>query len=145
MSSCICDPANCCVLGFHTAFDASTPGHPAVQTFAWASWASEGIFSSFSDVTHSAMNLGVAERSFVNNLRRHGSFQMARVRGNLETGDPIKCSRTRPFGNHQRFHLPSADGSLAPVVYPETIRAFKALIAIPHQLLTGVAQDCSAE
>jgi hypothetical protein len=86
------DPANCCVLGFHTAFDASSQGHAAIQTFAWASWASEGIFSSFTDVTPLSHEISEWRNDpFVSNLAPAWQFPNGRgCEGNLETGDPIK-------------------------------------------------------
>lgn len=43
----------CCILGFHTAFDAGVRGDKQlIQTFAWASWIGTGIFGgNMGDVT----------------------------------------------------------------------------------------------
>jgi len=102
------------------AFDASTPGHPAVQTFAWASWTSEGIFSSFSDVTPLSHEISEWRNDpFVNNLAPAWQFPNGRgCEGNLETGDPIKVlSNVDRAGHPQRLHLPSANGGATPVVH----------------------------
>jgi hypothetical protein len=144
------DPANCCVLGFHTAFDASTPGHPAVQTFAWASWASEGIFSSFSDVTPLSHEISEWRNDpFVNNLAPAWQFPNGRgCEGNLETGDPIKVlsNSTVPVTANGFTYHPQTEALLQWFTREDPSGAFKGAYSYPDtSLLTGVAQDCSAE
>ena len=144
------DPNNCCVLGFHTAFDASSPGHPAVQTFAWASWASEGVFSSFSDVTPLSHEISEWRNDpFVNNFAPAWQFPNGRgCEGNLETGDPIKVlsNSTVPVTLHGFTYHPQTEALLQWFTREDPSGAFKGAYSYPDMsLLTGVAQDCAAE
>jgi hypothetical protein len=144
------DPANCCVLGFHTAFDASIPGHPAVQTFAWASWASEGIFSSFSDVTPLSHEISEWRNDpFVNNLAPAWQFPNGRgCEGNLETGDPIRVlsNSTVPVTVNGFTYHPQTEALLEWFTREDPSGAFKGAYSYPDtSLLSAVAQDCSAQ
>ena len=88
------DLKRCCVLGFHTAFDAGEIGDvQQIQTFVWASWIDQGILgTSVADVT--PMSHEISEwmnDPFGNNevpawQPPDGS---AGCRNNLETGDPV--------------------------------------------------------
>jgi hypothetical protein len=93
---------NCCIVGFHTAFDAVTDGNkPAVQTFAWASWAGTGIFGgTFSDVV--ALSHEISEwmnDPFINNATPSWLFPGSNTacQSNLETGDPVEVFANAGF------------------------------------------------
>lgn len=144
------DPANCCVLGFHTAYDASTLDHPAIQTFAWASWAREGIFSSVSDITPLSHEISEWRNDpFVNNLAPAWQYPNGRgCSGNLETGDPIKVlsNSTVPVMLHGYTYHPQTEALLQWFTREDPSGAFKGAYSYPDtSVLTGVAQDCSAE
>jgi hypothetical protein len=96
------DPANCCVLGFHGA-GASTNGNgnQPVQTFAWASWVSPGVYARPSGGTDWALQdihaltheiAEWADDPFVNNTVEPWLTPTAPQYGCtsiLETGDPV--------------------------------------------------------
>lgn len=88
------DVKRCCVLGFHTAFDAGQLADTElVQTLVWASWIDAGILGpGIADVT--AMSHEISE--WVNNpfgLNAVPSWQYPNqvlgCQNNLETGDPV--------------------------------------------------------
>jgi hypothetical protein len=88
------DIRKCCVLGFHTSFDAGERDNlQLVQTFIWASWTDAGIFgSAVSDVT--AISHEISEwfnDPFSTNLVPEWQFPNSAggCQNNLETGDPI--------------------------------------------------------
>jgi hypothetical protein len=144
------DPGNCCVLGFHTAFDASTPGHPAIQTYAWASWASEGIFSSFADITPLSHEISEWRNDpFVNNAAPAWQFPNGRgCQGNLETGDPIRVlsNSTFPVTLHGFTYHPQSEALLQWFTREDPSTAFKGAYSYPDtSVLTGPAQDCATE
>ena len=144
------DPSNCCVLGFHTAYDAGTSGHPAVQTFAWASWTSEGIFSSFSDITPLSHEISEWRNDpFVSNLAPAWQFPNGRgCEGNLETGDPIKVlsNSTVPVTLHGFTYHPQTEALLQWFTREDPSGAFKGAYSYPDtSVLQGVARDCAAE
>lgn len=92
----------CCIVGFHTAFDAGTKGpNQLVQTFAWASWAGNGIFGgTFQDVV--ALSHEVSEwmdDPFINNATPSWLFPGSNTacQSNLETGDPIEVFANAGF------------------------------------------------
>jgi hypothetical protein len=96
------NPANCCVLGFHGA-GASTNGNgnQPVQTFAWASWVSPGVYARPSGGTDWALQdihaltheiAEWADDPFVNNTVEPWLTPTAPQYGCtsvLETGDPV--------------------------------------------------------
>ncbi len=91
------DIRQCCVLGFHTSFDAGERGGlQVVQTFVWASWITPGIFgSTVADVT--AISHEISEwfnDPFSTNLVPEWQFPAApsSCQNNLETGDPMSAS-----------------------------------------------------
>ena len=88
------DIRNCCVLGFHTSFDAGERDNvQLVQTFIWASWIDTGIFSgTVADVT--AMSHEISEwlnDPFSSNVVPSWQFPNTNsgCQNNMETGDPI--------------------------------------------------------
>jgi len=88
------DVGRCCVLGFHTAFDAGQIRNTQmIQTLVWASWMDAGILGSgISDVT--AMSHEISEwfnDPFGTNLVPAWQYPSASLgcQNNLETGDPL--------------------------------------------------------
>lgn len=86
---------SCCVVGFHTAFDAGDRGNiPLVQTFVWGSWIDAGILGTdFADVT--AISHEISEwmnDPFGANLVPVWQFPNGSTgcQNNLQTGDPIE-------------------------------------------------------
>ncbi len=85
---------DCCVLGFHTAFDIGPRGNAvAVQTFLWASWVDEGIFGgTLADVTPLSHEISEwMNNPFGVNVVPPWVFPNGAggCQKNLETGDPI--------------------------------------------------------
>jgi hypothetical protein len=92
----------CCVVGFHTAFDAGTKGNnQLVQTFAWASWAGDGIFGgTFTDVVALSHEISEwANDPFINNATPSWLFPGSNTacQSNLETGDPVEVFANAGF------------------------------------------------
>lgn len=91
------DIRKCCVMGFHTSFDAGEQnGLQLIQTFIWASWISPGIFGgTLADVT--AMSHEISEwfnDPFNTNIVPEWQFPTSpgSCQNNLETGDPMSAS-----------------------------------------------------
>jgi hypothetical protein len=85
---------NCCVLGFHTAFDTGQSGDSVVvQTFIWASWIDDGIFGgTLADVTPLSHEISEwMNNPFNANVVPGWAFPNGSggCQNNLETGDPI--------------------------------------------------------
>jgi hypothetical protein len=89
-------PANCCTLGFHTAFENGTLGNRTlVQTLAFANWTDEGIFVNTQIADVISISHEIAEwmnDPFVNNIvptwtdpNGDGGCQNL-----LEVGDPVE-------------------------------------------------------
>jgi len=91
----------CCVVGFHTAFDASAKeNRQAAQTFVWASYASPGVFGgTFEDVI--ALSHEISEwmnDPFVTNAVPRWQYPgSTECQGSLETGDPLEGVLTAGF------------------------------------------------
>lgn len=90
------DIRHCCVLGFHTSFDAGeSENQRLVQTFVWASWVDPGIFgSTVADVT--VLSHEISEwlnDPFSINAVPDWQFPNAGsgCQTNLETGDPMSA------------------------------------------------------
>jgi hypothetical protein len=90
-------PNNCCVLGFHTAFETAVHGNRHdVQTFATASWVDAGIFGDPSRADVNFISHEITEwmnDPFVNNIvpswmAPHSS--PPQCQSILETGDPLE-------------------------------------------------------
>jgi hypothetical protein len=91
------DIRQCCVMGFHTSFDAGERDSlQLIQTFIWASWIGPGIFGgTIADVT--AMSHEISEwfnDPFNTNIVPEWQFPGApsTCQNNLETGDPMSAS-----------------------------------------------------
>jgi hypothetical protein len=96
------DIRKCCVLGFHTSFDAGeVDGLQQVQTFVWASWIDAGIFGgTVADVT--AMSHEISEwlnDPFNSNIVPDWQFPNTNngCQNNMETGDPISAFQHAGF------------------------------------------------
>lgn len=90
------DVRHCCVLGFHTSFDAGeSENQKLVQTFVWASWIDPGIFGgTVADVT--ALSHEISEwmnDPFSINVVPDWQFPNSGsgCQNNLETGDPMSA------------------------------------------------------
>lgn len=91
------DIRHCCVMGFHTSFDAGErDGLQTLQTFIWASWINPGIFGgTIADVT--AISHEISEwfnDPFNTNIVPEWQFpgSASTCQNNLETGDPMSAS-----------------------------------------------------
>jgi hypothetical protein len=89
------DPSNCCVIGYHSAvFSTSGTGRSQIQTYAWSSYTTPGIFSVPIDDIH-ALSHEVAEwynDPFVDNVTPNWQSPIAPQYGCnnfLEVGDPL--------------------------------------------------------
>ena len=94
------NPANCCVVGFHTAAQATTSTQTFIQTLAYASWIDSDVASqflgnaNFMDIV--ALSHEISEwinDPFVNNAvtpKWQFPGQPGVCQGNLEVGDPIE-------------------------------------------------------
>lgn len=94
--------AQCCILGFHTAFDAGTRGDTQlVQTFAWASWVGTSIFGgNVADVTPISHEISEwMNDPFGNNIVPPWQFGNGAggCQDNLETGDPLEIFANSAF------------------------------------------------
>ena len=96
------DIRKCCVLGFHTSFDAGeVDDMQLVQTFVWASWVDAGIFGgTVADVT--AMSHEISEwlnDPFNSNIVPDWQFPNSNngCQNNMETGDPISAFQHAGF------------------------------------------------
>jgi hypothetical protein len=97
------NPLNCCVIGFHGTVTgaASGQGNQPVQTFAWASWLSPGVYArpnggtdwAVQDIHPLSHEISEwADDPFVNNLVEPWLTPTAPqygCSGLLETGDPV--------------------------------------------------------
>jgi hypothetical protein len=85
----------CCVVGFHTAFDAGIAGKTQpVQTFIWASYASPGIFGgTFEDVIAVSHEISewINDPFIANAVPRWQYPGSTECQGSLETGDPLEA------------------------------------------------------
>ncbi len=90
------DMTQCCVLGFHTAFETKAVGNTHfVQTLAWASWLDPGIFRDPEVADVLPFSHEVSEwlnDPFINNATPAWQFPdgSGACQANLETGDPVE-------------------------------------------------------
>jgi hypothetical protein len=142
--------ANCCVIGFHTAFETGvTPPVHDVQTFLWASWIGNGIFGGgFADVT--AISHEIAEwynDPFINNLTPPWQFPgvPGSCQGNLETGDPVEVlpNATFPVTLHGFTYHPQTEALLQWFTREVPSSAFGGAYSYPDTTaLTSPSQPC---
>jgi hypothetical protein len=98
------DLNNCCVLGFHTAFDLGVHGNRHdVQTFVTASWLDPGIFGDPGRADVNFLSHEIAEwmnDPFVNNIVPPWQAPLSNPPGCqaiLETGDPLEFLASNSF------------------------------------------------
>jgi hypothetical protein len=86
----------CCILGYHTAYETKVVGNTHfVQTLAWASYISPGIFRDADTQDVAALSHEIAEwynDPFINNATPAWQFPdgSGACQGDLETGDPVE-------------------------------------------------------
>jgi hypothetical protein len=84
--------SSCCIIGFHTFFFDPSTTPENVWIFAFASWASPGLFGGFVDVT--ALSHEISESfndPLLSNLTPDWEFPVgSNCQSNLETGDPVE-------------------------------------------------------
>jgi hypothetical protein len=144
------DPSNCCVLGFHSAYDVRLNGRVAIQTFAWASWTGEDLFGNFADVTPLSHEISEwMNDPYVNNLVPPWQFPglPGTCQGNLETGDPIEVvdGATFPVTLHGFTYHPQNEALLQWFSRRSPSGAINGAYSYPDTgLLTSPAEDCAA-
>jgi len=141
----------CCILGFHTAFDAGARGDTQlVQTFAWASWIGTGIFGgNVADVT--ALSHEIVEwlnDPFGNNSVPPWQFPNGAggCQDSLETGDPLEVFANSAFPviiDGVTFH-PQTEALLQWFERTATSNAIDGAFSFPDEsLLSGPSQACA--
>ncbi len=96
------DPGNCCVLGFHTAFDLGAHGNRHdVQTFVTASWMDAGIYGDPGRADVNFLSHEIAEwmnDPFVNNVVPPWQTPLSTTcQSILEPSDPFEFFPTNAF------------------------------------------------
>lgn len=145
------DVKRCCVLGFHTSFDAGlSEGTQMVQTLVWASWIDQGIVGpGVADVT--AMSHEISEwfnDPFGNNLVPAWQYPNPSLgcQNNLETGDPLATLPNAGFPvpiDGITFH--PQNQVLLPWFTSQPSDAYDHAYTFPDTtLLTSPAQSCPA-
>jgi hypothetical protein len=143
----------CCILGFHTAFDAGARGNTQlVQTFAWASWIGTGIFGgNIGDVT--ALSHEIVEwlnDPFGNNSVPPWQFPNGAggCDDTLETGDPLEVFANSAFPvtiDGVTFH-PQTEALWQWFARPATSDAIDGTFSFPDEaLLSGPSQACAPQ
>jgi hypothetical protein len=141
---------NCCVLGFHTAFDTGQSGDAvAVQTFVWASWVDDGIFGgTLADVTPLSHEISEwMNNPFNANVVPAWAFPNGTggCQNNLETGDPIALFANSGFPvTIAGFTYHPQSQALLPWFQrtPQSNAARGAFSFPDSTLLTGPAEPC---
>ncbi len=141
----------CCILGFHTAFDAGTRGDKQlIQTFAWASWLGTGIFGgNVADVT--PLSHEIVEwmnDPFGNNSVPPWQYPNGAggCEDTLETGDPLEvfANSAVPVVIDGVTYHPQTEALLQWFQRSATSNAIDGAFSFPDQgLLTGPSQGCS--
>ena len=141
----------CCILGFHTAFDAGTRGNTQlIQTFAWASWVGTNIFGgNVADVT--PLSHEIVEwlnDPFGNNDVPPWQFPNGAggCQDTLETGDPLEVFTNSAFPviiDGVTFH-PQTEALLQWFERPATSNAIDGAFSFPDEgLLPAPSQACA--
>jgi len=143
------DVKQCCVLGFHTAFDVGQVENThLIQTLVWASWIDSGILGgNVADVTPLSHEISEwMNNPFGSNLVP--SWQSPGVPGacqsNLETADPVA---TLPNAAYpvilDGFTYHPQNQVLLPWFTHEPSVTFEGALSFPDQgLVTRVSQPC---
>jgi len=143
----------CCVVGFHTAFDAGERKNtPLVQTFVWGSWVDAGILGTdFADVT--AISHEISEwmnDPFGANLVPVWQFPNGATgcQNNLQTGDPIEVFAHAGFPvtiDGFTYH-PQNQALLQWFTRETPSSAIDGAYSYPNEaLLTGPSQSCATK
>lgn len=145
------DVKQCCVLGFHTAFDAGQLNDTQMlQTLVWASWIDQGIMGpGVADVT--AMSHEISEwvnDPFGTNLVPAWQYPNAALgcQNNLETGDPLATLPNAGFPvNIEGFTYHPQNQVLLPWFTRQSSDALDHAYSFPDStLLTAPSQACPA-
>ncbi|HEX5433346.1 MAG TPA: hypothetical protein VFY05_03855 [Candidatus Angelobacter sp.] len=145
------DVKRCCVLGFHTAFDAGLLNTtPMVQTLVWASWMDQGILGpGIADVT--AVSHEISEwfnDPFGTNTVPAWQYPNASLgcQSNLETGDPLATLPDAGFPvNIDGFTFHPQNEMLLPWFTRQPSDALDHDYSFPDtSLATGPSQPCAA-
>jgi hypothetical protein len=145
------DVKRCCVLGFHTSFDAGqSEGSQMVQTLVWASWIDPGIVGpGVADVT--AMSHEISEwfnDPFGNNLVPAWQYPNTSLgcQNNIETGDPLATLPNAGFPvTIDGFTFHPQNQVLLPWFTRQPSDALDHAYTFPDTtLLTSPAQPCTA-
>ena len=142
----------CCVLGFHTAFDAGVrESVQTVQTLVWASWIDQGTVSAgIADIT--AMSHEISEwmnDPFGTNLVPSWQYPTPGMvcQGTLETGDPLATLPNAGFPvsiDGVTYH--PQNQVLLPWFTRQPSNAIDGAYTFPDEsLLTAPAQACPAK
>jgi hypothetical protein len=146
------DPNNCCVLGFHTAFETKVVDNVHyVQTLAWASYISPGIFSGEDTQDVAAMSHEIAEwfnDPFVNNATPAWQFPGIpdACQGDLETGDPVEvlAHTASPVTLHGQTYHPQTEALLQWFTRETPSSAYHGAYSFPDlTALTGPSVACA--
>ena len=143
------DVKRCCVLGFHTAFDAGQQGsRRLVQTMVWASWVDSGILgSNFGDVTPLSHEIGEwFNDPFGSNQTPEWQHPLASLgcQSTLETADPVAALPGSSFPvTIEGFTFHPQTQVLLPWFTRQPSDAIDGAYTFPDEhLLTGPSQAC---
>lgn len=144
------DVKRCCVLGFHTAFDAGEQANRrVVQTLVWASWTDQGVLgSSLGDVTAMSHEIGEwMNDPFGSNFVPAWQYAVPSLgcQSTLETADPVAAlpNSTYPvsidgFTYHPQTQLLLSWFTRQPSDAVDGVYSFP-----DTHLVTGPSQPCS--
>lgn len=145
------DVKRCCVLGFHTAFDAGQLGNRRlVQTMVWASWVDSGILgANFGDVTPLSHEIGEwFNDPFGSNQTPAWQHPLASLgcQSTLETADPVAALPGSSFPvTIDGFTFHPQTQVLLPWFTRQPSDAFDGAYSFPDEhLLTSPSQACQA-
>lgn len=145
------DVKRCCVLGFHTAFDAGQLGNRRlVQTMVWASWVDSGILGgNFGDVTPLSHEIGEwFNDPFGSNQTPEWQHPLASLgcQSTLETADPVAALPGSSFPvTIDGFTFHPQTQVLLPWFTRQASDAIDGAYTFPDQhLLTSPSQACQA-
>lgn len=145
------DVKRCCVLGFHTAFDAGQLGsRRLVQTMVWASWVDSGILgANFGDVTPLSHEIGEwFNDPFGSNQTPEWQHPLASLgcQSTLETADPVAALPGSSFPvTIDGFTFHPQTQVLLPWFTRQPSDAFDGAYSFPDEhLLTSPSQACQA-
>lgn len=139
----------CCVLGFHTAFDAGVHDNKQmVQTLVWASWTDQGILgTNLGDITALSHEIGEwMNDPFGSNFVPAWQYPLASLgcQNTLETADPIAALPNSTFAvNIDAFTYHPQTQVLLPWFTRQPSDAVDGAYSFPDQhLLNSPSQAC---